>query len=83
MAPEIRSVVKMPLRCTGCHTRWDEYFSLPMNVKVFVKKGKAIACPKCGGKDILMGLTQTETVFAEIYNPVEKDALEPKEAANV
>ena len=45
---------KMPLECGDCGTRWDEHFSLPMDLDVFVKKGKAIACPKCGSQKIYL-----------------------------
>lgn len=45
---------KMPFECSDCGTQWDEHFSLPMNVTVFVKRGKALACPKCGSKKIYM-----------------------------
>jgi len=45
---------KMPLKCGDCNEEWTETFSLPMAVSVFVKKGKAIACPKCGGKKCYM-----------------------------
>ena len=49
-----RRDVKMPLKCGDCGTQWDEHFSIPMNLSVFVKKGKGIACPNCGGQKIYM-----------------------------
>lgn len=33
---ERRTDARMPLECGDCHTQWDEHFSLPMNVEVFV-----------------------------------------------
>jgi|GEM_PF-1971776 DNA-directed RNA polymerase subunit RPC12/RpoP len=45
---------EMPLICGDCHREWTETFSLPMNVTVFVKKVKAIRCPKCGSNKCLM-----------------------------
>lgn len=41
----------MPLKCEKCGTEWQESFSLPMLARVFVKKAKAVACPKCGAKN--------------------------------
>ncbi len=51
---EERIDAKMPLGCGDCKTQWDEHFSLPMNLTVFVKKGKALACPKCGSQKVYM-----------------------------
>lgn len=49
-----RTDVKMPLVCGDCGTEWNEHFSLPMNISVFVKKGNAIACPKCASQKTYM-----------------------------
>jgi DNA-directed RNA polymerase subunit RPC12/RpoP len=51
---EKRFDAKMPLECGDCGTQWDEHFSVPMRVEVFIKKGKALACPKCGSKKVDM-----------------------------
>lgn len=69
MVSEERHDTVMPLRCDDCGTEWDEHFSLPMNVEVFAKKGKAIACPNCGGKKILM------LPSGDFYVPDKKDDL--------
>ena len=50
----MRNEARMPLKCGDCGEEWEETFSLPMLAKVFCKKAKATACPKCGGKKCIM-----------------------------
>ena len=51
---EQRKDAVMPLKCSDCGTEWDEHYSLPMNLAVFVKRMKTALCPKCGSKKALM-----------------------------
>lgn len=44
----------IPLKCEDCGLEWEEHFSLPIVMGVFVKKIKAVACPSCGGKKALI-----------------------------
>lgn len=54
LGTEQRHDAIMSLKCSDCGTEWEEHFSLPMNLTVFVNKTKACACPNCGGKKALM-----------------------------
>ena len=51
---EKRQDYKMPLRCGDCNTEWNVFFSLPMDINVFVKQGRATRCPHCGSGKALM-----------------------------
>ena len=47
-----RNDAVMPLKCGDCGTEWNEYFSLPMLVDVFVQRKPR--CPHCGSKKAMM-----------------------------
>ncbi len=57
------SDAKMPLKCPDCEREWTEHFDLPMNMNVFIKKSKAIACPGCGSKKA--GMVPSGDFFVE------------------
>lgn len=54
MIEEKRTDARMPLKCGDCGTEWEEHFSLPMDVDVFIKRSKAALCPKCGSRKAMM-----------------------------